>query len=149
MCTRELRSLNKALFTAKKEEKLYTYASKSISELQLNEDQLQSSVRATDRHAADAGSIPRCGKRFFPSVKLSVQTLLGVSVHPTCAIACINICAHVKDPVVHVRVRWIMEILKHPVCTVGWVARLCRIWLSPGKATRISHWRNPIGTIKL
>ena len=80
MCTRELRSLNKALFTAKKK-KLYTYASKSISELQLNEDQLQSSVTATDRHAADAGSIPMCGKGFFSKSQLSVQTLLE-SVHP-------------------------------------------------------------------
>ena len=35
-----------------------------------------------------------------------------------------------------------METLKHPACTVGWVARLCRSWLSPGKATRISHGRN-------
>ena len=42
---------------------------------------------------------------------------------------------HVKDPVVHVRVQWIVETLKHPACTVGWVARLCRIWVSPGKAT--------------
>ena len=66
-------------------------------------------VRASDRHAADAGSIPRCGKGFFSQSQLSVQTLLRVSVHPQCAIACINICAHVKDPVVHVRVRWIME----------------------------------------
>ena len=31
---------------------------------------------------------------------------------------------HAKDPVVHVRVWWIMETLKHPACTVGWVARL-------------------------
>ena len=31
---------------------------------------------------------------------------------------------------------------KHPACTVGWVARLCRCWLSPGKATRISRGRN-------
>ena len=60
----------------------------------------------------------------------------------------VNICAHVKDPVVHVRVRWIMETLKHPACTVGWVTRLCRSWLSPGKATRISHGRNPTGTIR-
>ena len=58
-----------------------------------------------------------------------------VSVHNPCAIACIYICVHVKDPVVHVRVRWIMDKLKHPACTVGWVARLCRSWLSPGKAT--------------
>ena len=39
--------------------------------------------RASDRHAADAGSIPRCGKGFFFSQsQLSVQTLLRVSVHP-------------------------------------------------------------------
>ena len=39
-------------------------------------------VRASDRHAADAGSIPRCGKGFFSPSQLSVQTLLRVSVHP-------------------------------------------------------------------
>ena len=32
---------------------------------------------------------------------------------------------------------------------VGWVARLCCSWLSPGKATRISHERSPNGTIQL
>ena len=45
----------------------------------------------------------------------SVQT-------PPCANACINICAHVKDPVVQVRVQWITETLKPTACTVGWVA---------------------------
>ena len=39
-------------------------------------------VRASGRHAADAGSIPRCGKGFFSQSRLSVQTLLRVSVHP-------------------------------------------------------------------
>ena len=72
----------------------------------------------------------------------------GVRIPPR-AIACINTCVHVKDPVVHVRVRWIMETLKHPACTVDWVARLCRSWLPPGKAIRISHGRNPSGTIQL
>ena len=38
--------------------------------------------RASDRHAADAGSIPRCGKEFVSQSQLSVQTLLRVSVHP-------------------------------------------------------------------
>ena len=39
--------------------------------------------RASDRHAADAGSIPRCGKGFFSQSQLSVQTRsLTVSVHP-------------------------------------------------------------------
>ena len=37
--------------------------------------------RASDRHAADAGSIPRCGKGFFSRSQLSVQTLLRASVH--------------------------------------------------------------------
>ena len=41
-----------------------------------------------------------------------------------------------------------METLKHPACTVGLVGRLCRSWLSPGKATRIFHQRNSIGTIQ-
>ena len=36
------------------------------------------------------------------------------------AIACINICAHVMNPVAHVKVRWIMETLIYAACTVGW-----------------------------
>ena len=32
--------------------------------------------RASDRHAAEAGSVPRCGKGFFFHSQLSVQTLL-------------------------------------------------------------------------
>ena len=39
---------------------------------------------------------------------------------------------HVKDLVAHVRVPLIMETLKYPACTVGWVARR-RSQLSPGK----------------
>ena len=38
--------------------------------------------RASYRHAADAGSSPRCGKGFFSQSQLSVQTLVRVSVHP-------------------------------------------------------------------
>ena len=64
-----------------------------------------------------------------------------------CAIACIYICAHVKHPVTLVRVRWIMKTLKHPACEVGWVARLCRSWLSRRKETRISQGRTPEDTI--
>ena len=107
--------------------------------------------RASDRHVADAGSIPWCGKRLFfsfPRVNFQYRLSYGVRTTP-CAIACIYICVHVKDPVVHVKVRLIMETPKHLTCTVGWVARPCRSWLSPGKATRISHGRNPIGTIQL
>ena len=84
---------------------------------------------------------------FLPVATFSADSL-SVSVHPPCAIAYICIYAHVKDPVVHVRVLWIMETLKHPAYTVGWVARLCRSWLSSGRATRISHGRNPMVTIQ-
>ena len=45
--------------------------------------------------------------------------------------------------------KWIMETLKCPACTVDWVVRLCRSWLSPGKATRIFHGRNPNGKTQL
>ena len=33
---------------------------------------------------------------------------------PPCASACINICSLVKDPVVLIRVQWIVETLEHP-----------------------------------
>ena len=36
---------------------------------------------------------------------------------------------------------------KRTACTVGWLARLCCSWLSPGKATRITRERNPNGTM--
>ena len=65
--------------------------------------------RASDRHAADAGSIhPVRQGIFLPESTCSADSLT-VSVHPPYAIACINICAHVKNPVVHVRFRRIME----------------------------------------
>ena len=110
-----------------------------------------SAGKSSDRHAADAGSIPRCHKGFlfFFSQKLSVQTILRCAFTPLCAIGYISVCAHVEDHVIHTRVRWIMQTLRHPVCIEGWVARLCCGWLSPGKATRICHGRNPNGTIQL
>ena len=61
----------------------------------------------------------------------------------------IHICAHVKHPVVYVRVQKIMETLKHPVCTIGWVVKLCSSRLSLRKATRIIQGRNPNGAIQL
>ena len=76
--------------------------------------------------------------RDFSSKSISVQTLLRRPYNPPRAIAGIYICAHVKDSVVRVRVRWIMDTLK-----------VCHSWLSPRKETRISHGRNPIGTIQL
>ena len=75
---------------------------------------------------------PGAARDFSPRVNFQCRLSYGIRT-PPCAIACIYICAHVKDPVFHVRVRWIMETLKHPACTVGWVARLCCSWLSQGK----------------
>ena len=79
----------------------------------------------------------------FPKSSFSALSY-GVRADPY-AITHTNICARVKDPIVYVRVRWIMETLKHPACTVGWVPRLCRSWFSTGKADRISHRRNSNG----
>ena len=45
------------------------------------------------RRNTDAGSSPRCGIGFFSHCQLPVQTLSRCS----CAIACINVCAHVKN----------------------------------------------------
>ena len=86
--------------------------------------------------------------RFFSHSKLQCKLSYGVRT-PPCAVAYIYICTHVKDPVVHVRVRWTMETLKHPARTLGWVARLCCSLLTSGKATRImpwekSHWDNTV-----
>ena len=104
--------------------------------------------RASDRHA-DAGYITWCYKGLFSQSQLSVQDSLTVSALARVRSHVFTSVAHVKDPVVHVGVRWIMETLKHPACTIGLIARLCRSWLSLGKAIRISYGRNPNGTIQL
>ena len=91
---------------------------------------------------------PGAARDFSPRISFQCRLCYGV-LTPRCAIACINIFMHVKDPVVHVRVHRIMEKLKHPACTIGWVASLCGGRLSQGKATRISHGRNPSVTIQL
>ena len=73
-------------------------------------------VRASDRHAADAGSIPQCGKGFFPPI-VNFQCRLSYMCPytPVCnRIQGNNICALVKDPVVHVRIRWIVDSLDEP-----------------------------------
>ena len=41
-------------------------------------------VRALDRHTADAGSIPRCGKGFFSQSQLSVHTFSRCPYTPVC-----------------------------------------------------------------
>ena len=61
-----------------------------------------------------------------------------------------------KDSVVHVRVWWIMETLKHPARTVGWVAQLCCSWLFPREGSldfpwEKFHWDNTVvkGKVKV
>ena len=95
--------------------------------------------------------LPSAGRDFLPELTFSADSLMCVST-PLCAVACINICAHfkdVKDPVVHVRVRWIMENTKTPSMHLGLVSVTLSQLTLPGKATHISHGRNPIGTIQL
>ena len=99
--------------------------------------------RAPDRHSADAGSIPRYGKGFISEGQLLVQALLRCPYTPPCAIACISICVHVRDPVVHVSLRWIIRTLTHPTCTVGLVARPAAGF--PGE----SNPNFPVGKIQL
>ena len=83
---------------------------------------------------------PGAARDFSPRVKLQCRLSYCVCT-PPCAITYINICVHVKDPVVHVRVWWIMETLQHPACTVGWV-----VWLSqlafPREGSLNFPWEN-------
>ena len=102
--------------------------------------------RASDRHTADQVPLPGAAREFSTGANFQCRLSCGVRTPPC---ACINICVHVKDPVVHGEVCWIMETLNHPACTVGRVARPCHNWLSLGKATRISHGKNFIGTMQL
>ena len=61
---------------------------------------------------------PSAASDFLP--RDDVQCRLPFGVHtPSCAILCINICAHDKDPVVHVRVRWIMATQIYTACTIS------------------------------
>ena len=60
---------------------------------------------------------PGAARDFSPRVNFQCRLSYGVRT-PPCSIACIYICAHVKDPVVHVRVLCIIETLKHGACTV-------------------------------
>ena len=75
---------------------------------------------------------------FLPESTFSADSRT-VSVHHCVQSHANNICARVKDPAVHVRVWWTRATLKHPACTNGWVVWHCHGWLSPGKATKISH----------
>ena len=56
---------------------------------------------------------PGAAGDFSPRVNFQCRLSYAVRT-PPCAITCINICAHVRDPVVHVRVRGIIERIKTP-----------------------------------
>ena len=67
-----------------------------------------------------------------------------VSVHP-------HVQSHALTSVslleiVHVRVWWIMETLKHPACTIGWIARLSQLAFPKERNLNFSweksHWDN-------
>ena len=55
---------------------------------------------------------------FLSRVNFQCRLSFGVPT-PPCAIACINICAHNKEPVVCVRYRWIMSTQTYPARTIG------------------------------
>ena len=59
----------------------------------MNEWGCSSVGSALDRHVADAGSIPRCGKRFFSRSQLAVQTLLRCPYAPVRKHMPLHLCA--------------------------------------------------------
>ena len=90
---------------------------------------------------------PGAARDFSPRVNFQCRFSYGVCT-PPCAIAYIYTCAHVKDPVVHVRLRWIMETGKHPAYTVGWVAQLSQLALPRESNLNFrwerSHWDSTV-----
>ena len=64
---------------------------------------------------------PGVARDFSPRVNFQCRLSYSV-LTPLCVITWFYICVHVKDPVVHVRIPWIMETLKHQACTIRWVA---------------------------
>ena len=60
---------------------------------------------------------PNAARDFLPRVNSQCRLSFGVRT-PQCAITCINICVHAKDPVVHVRVWWIMATQTYPARTI-------------------------------
>ena len=84
---------------------------------------------------------PGAARDFSPRVNFQCRLSPTVSVHPSVQSQALTSVRTLKICPCQ------METLKRPACTVGWVARLCRGWLSLGKATRISRGRNLSGTI--
>ena len=57
----------------------------------------------------------------------------------TCSIACINICEHVKGPVVHVRVRWIMATQTYSGRTIATKLSAWWVWLLNRRKKNLSR----------
>ena len=55
-------------------------------------------VRASERHSANARSIPRCGEGFFSQSQLSVQTLLRCPYTPVCNRLHFHQCTRWRSP---------------------------------------------------
>ena len=89
----------------------------SLSEWRGGGDVAQLVERRTGT-ALEQVRFPGAARDFSPRINVQCRLFYGVR-RPPCATTSINICAHVKDPVAHVRVRWIMETLKHTTCSVG------------------------------
>ena len=78
------------------------------------------------------------------SARVNFQCRLSYCLRwPPCVTACINICAHVKDPLVHVEVRWITEPLKTPCIRRS----LGSATLSPLAFSREKQPEFPVGEI--
>ena len=69
--------------------------------------------RISDRH----NSLVR-QEIFLTESTFQCRLSYGVRTLP-CAFACIYICAHFKDPVVHVRIRWIMATETYLACNIS------------------------------
>ena len=79
--------------------------------------------RTSDCHVWFPGAV----RGFLSEVSLWCRLSIGVRT-PLGAIACINICAHDKDHVVHVRVRWIMATQTHTACIIGTKLSTWLLW---------------------
>ena len=84
---------------------------------------------------------PGAERDFSPGVNFQCRLSYVCVRTPSCTITCINVCAHVKDPVVHVRVRWIVQTLKHPACMSQQVFTGESY---PNSSREKSHWNNTV-----
>ena len=97
--------------------------------------------------APTVGEFPRCQKSCADSISHKSPSDEAINRG---AYARKGSNTHVQGPIVHCQssvdyghTKTTTTTTTKTACTVGLVARLCRSWLSSGKATQIFHWRNP------